>query len=69
MKRSRSVALAKSAATCGKLVGMDQQTLEASAASLRAVIEEIDTGELQATASERAYLAGSVETLERLSRS
>ena len=73
MKRSdlahRSVALMWWSRGPRMLVSMDQQQLETSAASLRAVIEEIDAGGLEASESERAYLAGSVETLERILRS
>lgn len=43
--------------------GMTAEDLRASAEQLRAVLEAIDSGELEATGRERAFIAGALVTL------
>lgn len=44
----------------------DPSDVEATRSSLRALVEAIDTGEVEADPQERAYLAGALDTLDRL---
>lgn len=44
----------------------DPTDVEATRSSLRALVEAIDTGEVEADPQERAYLAGALDTLDRL---
>lgn len=42
---------------------MDHHEIERAAASLREVLASIERGEVEATPSERAYLAGAINAL------
>ena len=44
----------------------DPADVEATRSSLRALVEAIDAGEVEADSQERAYLAGALDTLDRL---
>ena len=46
---------------------LSRADLLVAAASLRALLEQIDAGKVEATPQERAHLAGAVETLAAVS--
>ena len=45
---------------------MDPQGIRQSADTLAAVLDDIDVGKLDASAEQRAYLTGALETLRNL---
>jgi hypothetical protein len=45
---------------------MKADTVREMAAQLRAVLAEVDAGRVEASDVQRAYLAGSVDTVERI---
>lgn len=45
---------------------MDAETARRTAVNLREVLAQVDAGEVEATARQRAYLAGAVDALEEL---